>query len=95
MVDVLRLVSYLQARTAHAEMHTIHVNLTREWLTLGSYFHICVFVLEDRHLDLDFLLATLVDRLSEAKESWVRAACLLWDEALMCVFVRLLNTTLI
>ena len=58
MVDIQGLIGNLQARTAHAKVHTIHVNLTREWLALINLCHISAFVLEERHLDLDFLLPT-------------------------------------
>ena len=47
-------------------MHSVHVNLTGEWLGFGSYLHVSVFILENRHLDLDLLLAALVDGLGEA-----------------------------
>ena len=95
MVDILRLVGDLQARRAHSKMHAVHVNLTGKRLILGSFLQVGPLVREDRHLDLDLLLATLVDGLGQAEESWMRAASLLRDEVLMSVFVGLLDAPLI
>ena len=95
MVDILSLIGDLQARTSHSKMHAVHVNLTGIWLTLGSFLQVGSFVGEDGHLDLDLLLAALVDRLGQAEEPRVRAARLLRDEVLMSVFVGLLNAALI
>ena len=95
MADVLSFISDLQARTSHAKVHAVHVNLTRIWLTLGSFLQVGSFVGEDGHLDLDLLLAALVDRLGQAEEPRVRAARLLWDEVLMSVFVGLFDAPLI
>ena len=62
MVDILRLVGDLQARRAHSKMHAIHVNLAGEWLSLVRLGHVRVLVLEQWHLDLNFLLASaLID----------------------------------
>ena len=45
MLDVLRLVSDLQTGTAHAEVHTIHVDLTWEGLSFGRIRHVSVLIL--------------------------------------------------
>ena len=91
MVDILTFISDLQARTSHAKMHAVHVNLTGKRLILGSFLQVGPLVREDRHLDLDLLLATLVDGLGQAEESWMRAASLLRDEVLMSMFVGLFD----
>ena len=62
MIDILRLIGDLQARGAHTEMHTVHVDLAREGLALVRLCHVRVLILEQRHLDLNFLLAAaLID----------------------------------
>ena len=95
MVDILGLIGDLKATTTHAKVHAVHVNLTGVRLALGSFLHVGPLVGEDRHLDLDLLLAALVDGLGEAEEARVRAARLLRDEVLMRVFVGLLNAVLV
>ena len=43
-------------------MHAVHVDLAGEWLSLVHLGHIRVLVLEQWHLDLNFLLAAaLID----------------------------------
>ena len=62
MVDILRLVGDLQARRAHSKVHAVHVDLSGEWLALVYLRHVRVLVLEQWHLDFNFLLAAaLVD----------------------------------
>ena len=65
MVYILRFVSDLQTGAAHSEMHRVHIYVTREGLALGR---LCpgVLILVNGYLDLDLLLATLVDRLRQA-----------------------------
>ena len=69
MVNVLTFVSNLKATLTHAEMHGVHVDVPREWLILCYFRHICVLILEDGHLDLNFLASPLSDRFDKAGKS--------------------------
>ena len=95
MVDVLRLVGDLQARTAHGKVHAVHVNLTGIRLALSGFRYICAFVLEDGHSDVHLLLPSLVDGLRQAEESRVWTSRLLGNEALVSVCVGLFEAILV
>lgn len=95
MINIFCLVCDLQAGTAHTEVHAVHINLTRVRLSFGGLAHVRVLILVQGHLNVDLLLAALVDRLRQTEESRMRTRCLLWYEALMRVLVRLLDSTLV
>ena len=59
MVDIHRLISDLQTGTAHAEVHRIHVDVVRDRLGFRRLAGVGVFVLEERHFDLDLFLSAL------------------------------------
>ena len=63
VVDVLSLVSDLEAGAAHAEVHAVHVDLAGVWLALCRFSNVSVLVLEDGYLDVHLFLASFVDRL--------------------------------
>jgi len=88
VVDVLGLIGNLQTRRTHAKMHSVHVNLSWERLTLLSRHHVGVLVLEKRDLDINLLAAPLVDGLSETEETWVFASGLFRQEYLVGVFIK-------
>jgi len=87
MVHILSFVGHLKAGATHSEVHAVHVNLTREGLTISSFCEVCVLVLEDGNLEIHLLLAPFVYRLGQTEEAGMRARCLLWDKALMGVLV--------
>ena len=94
MVYILCFVCDLQAGAAHAKMHRVHIYASREGLSLSCLGQVGALILVNGHLDLHLLLATLVDRLRQAKEAWVRAARLFGYEHLMSVFISGLDSTL-
>ena len=76
-------------------MHGIHIDITWEWFSLRRNSHISILVLVDGHLDLNFLLTTLIDRLGKAKKSRMWTSSFLGEEALMRVSVHSLDTLLV
>jgi hypothetical protein len=58
MVHGLGLVSDLETRTPHAEVHRIHVNLAWKWLILGLKVHVCFLILVQRYFDANFLCSS-------------------------------------
>ena len=94
MLDVLRLVSDLQTGTAHAKVHTIHVDLAWEGFPLGRIRHVSVLILIQGHSDINLILITpFINRLGQAEESWVMAGRFFWDKALMRVIVSPFDAT--
>ena len=94
MVQVLSLVGDLQTGTAHAKVHTVHINLSRMRLLCACCCHVGVFITVKGHPDVDFFLATLEDRLGQTQETWMWARCLLRDVALVRVLISVLNALL-
>jgi hypothetical protein len=94
VVDVLSLISDLEAGAAHAEVHAVHVDLVGIGLTFCRFSE-SVLVLEDGHLDVHLFLTSFVDRLCQSEEAGVRATCLFWNKALMGMLVRLLKPPIV
>lgn len=61
MINIFRLVCDLKAGTAHTKVHSVHINLPGVRLSFGGLAHISVLILVEGHLDVDLLLAALVD----------------------------------
>jgi hypothetical protein len=72
VINRLRLIGNLKARTPHSKMHGIHVNIARERFSF-CWRHVCVFVFVNRGKNLHLFCSPLSNRLGEAKESRVRA----------------------
>jgi len=64
MVNILCLVGDLETGCTHAEVHRIHVDLTRVRLSIFRCFHIGELILVEGYLDIDFLTAPFIDGLS-------------------------------
>ena len=75
-------------------MHRVHIYAARERLALGRFRQVSVLIMVDRYLDLHLLLTSLVNRLRQAKEAWVRTARLFGDEHLMSVLIYGLDAML-
>ena len=95
MIDVLSLISDLKTGAAHAEVHAVHVDHAWVGLTISSIHEVCVLVLKNRHLDVYLLLASLINRLGQTKEAWVRTCCLFRDKTLVGVLVRFLYSSIV
>ena len=65
MVYIHCFICDLETGASHAEMHRVHIYAAGEGLALGRLGP-GVLILVNWHLDLDLLLATLVDRLRQA-----------------------------
>ena len=61
VVNVKGLIGDLETGGSHTKVHGIHVNLTRVRLILRLELHVGMLVFEQRHLDVNFLAASLVD----------------------------------
>ena len=65
MVNARGLISNLEARAAHAKVHLVHVDLTREGLFLCD-LEASIFVFINGKQNFDFFGSAFSDRLGEA-----------------------------